>query len=58
MKNIRKLRKKAGKKEKKIKLSKMEKKGSISRKRRMKYEIWFVFLIAAFLIRKDWMDSV
>ena len=30
----------------------------ISRKRRMKYEIWCMFLIAIMLIRKDWMDSV
>ncbi len=58
MRDIKKMKKRARKNDKNIKLSKMEKKGIISRKRRMKYEIWFAFLISVLLIRKDWLDSV
>jgi hypothetical protein len=52
------MKKKAKKKEKKINLNKIEKKGNISRKKRMKNEIIVVFLIAILLIRKSFNYSV
>lgn len=58
MRNIKKMKKKAKKKEKKINLNKIEKKGNISRKKRMKNEIIVVFLIAVLLIRKSFNYSV
>ena len=58
MENIKKIKKKAKKKEKKIKLNKIEKKGILSRKKRMKNAIIISFLIAILLIRKNCLDSI
>ena len=58
MKNIKKMRKIAKRKEKKIKPKKFEKKGTISRKIRMTNEILIVFIIAFLLIRKNCYYSI
>lgn len=58
MQDVRKMRKKARKKDKHLSLSKVEKKGVISRKKRMRNSIFIVFLVTTLLIRKDWMDSI
>ena len=58
MNNIKKMKKRAKKKDKKIKLSKFEKKGIISRKKRMKNEILIVFVLVTLLSRQNCHYSV
>ena len=58
MNNIKKMKKKAKKKEKKIKVKKFEKKGIISRKKRMRNEILIVFLLVTLLTRQNCHYSV
>lgn len=59
MQNIRKMKKKAKKKNDKIKFSKIEKKGSVTRKKRMRNAIIIVFLIMSLLIgRIAWIQFV
>ena len=58
MKNIKKMRKIAKRKEKKIKPKKFKKKGTISRKIRMINEILIVFIITFLLIRKNCYYSI
>lgn len=59
MQNIRKIKKKAKKKNDKIKFSKIEKKGSVTRKKRMRNAIITVFLIMSLLIgRIAWIQFV
>ena len=59
MQNIRKMRKKAKKKNEKINLNKIEKKGAITRKKRMKNGIFVVSLIMTLLIvRIGWIQFV
>ena len=59
MQNIRKMKRKAKKKNDKIKLNKIEKKGSITRKKRMRNAIITVFLIMSLLIgRIAWIQFV
>ena len=59
MQNIRKMKKKAKKKNNKIKFSKIEKKGSVTRKKRMRNAIIIVFLIMLLLIgRIAWIQFV
>ena len=59
MQNIKKMRKKAKKKKDKINLSKIEKKGTITRKKRMRNAIVVVFLLMALLVgRIAWIQFI
>ncbi len=58
MRNIKKIKKFAKKKDKKINIKKAKKIGTISRKKRMRNGILVSFLIANLLIRKNCMDSI
>lgn len=57
VKNLKKL-KKSAKKNKRIKPKRIKKNGTISRKKRMKNEIFIAFLIASMLIRKNCYNTI
>lgn len=58
MQNVKKMKKLAKKKDKKININKMEKKGIISRKKRIRNSIIIVLLIIILLIRTNSVDSI